>query len=130
MLEEIKDKAVEAVKNIDTEAIKAKAVEIKDKAVDAVKSIDTEEIKAKAKDTVDYVKALDVGNMVSEGKNLAAKIDLDSVKSKIVNARPIDNGAADGLMSLLRTGKDFLLNYPRYYIEGVVGAIQDRFGKE
>ena len=75
------------------------------------------------------VKYLDVGGLVSKGKNLVEKIDLDTLKKKVMDFRPVDNGSLDGVKSLLRSGKDFISNYPKYYIEGLVGTIQDKFGK-
>ena len=104
MLENIKDKALELAGKIDTDAIK-------------------EDIQAKTEEAAEFVKGLDVGNLVSEGKNLAAKIDKDAVKTKLNDFR--DNAKYDGAKSMLRSVGDFLGNYPRYYVEGLVGTIQD-----
>ena len=109
MLENIKEKALEIVGNIDTEEIKG-------------------DLKYKAENAAEFVKGLDVGNLVSEGRQLAEKIDKDFIKNKINDFR--DNAKYDGTRSMLRSVGDFLGNYPRYYIEGLAGTIQDLFEKK
>ena len=88
---------------------------LKDKAKDVV---------AEAKTTVEY---LDVGEAVAKAKRAAEKLD----KSVITKLRYEfqDNAKYDGLRSTLRTVKDFTLNYPIYYIQGLVGTIKDKFEK-
>lgn len=51
----------------------------------------------------------------------------DVVKDKVISFQ--DNAKNDELRSMLRSVKDFLGNYPRYYIEGLVGTISDMIKK-
>lgn len=107
--------------------------DIKDKITSAVEGIDVDQIKETAGAVVEKIvteaKYLDVGGLVSKGKNFADNIDVDGIKNKIMEKRPIDNGKLDGVKSLLRSGEDFITNYPKYYIEGLIGTIQDKLGK-
>ena len=107
--------------------------EIKEKVTSVVEGIDVEQIKESAGAVVEKivteVKYLDVGGLVSKGKNFVDNIDINGVKNKIMESRAVDNGKLDGVKSLLRSGQDFITNYPKYYIEGLVGTIQDKLGK-
>lgn len=116
MLEDIKEKVQEAVGEIDMDSVK-------EKVQTAIQSIDLEPVKELKDKAVTAVKYLDVGNLVSEGKNLVEKIDKDYIKTKVNDFR--DNAKYDGVKSLGRSAADFLGNYPRYYIEGLVGTVQD-----
>ena len=94
-------------------------------------SFDIEALKDKAKNAAEEVKTsieyLDVGEAVARAKRAAEKFD----KSVITKLRYEfqDNAKYDGLRSTLRTVKDFALNYPIYYIQGLVGTIKDKFEK-
>ena len=90
-------------------------------------SFDIEALKDKAKDAAAEVKTtveyLDVGEAVAKAKRAAEKFD----KTVITKLRYEfqDNAKYDNLRSTLRTVKDFALNYPVYYIQGLIVTIKD-----
>ncbi len=88
---------------------------LKDKAIDLVQE---------AKTTVEY---LDVGEVVAKAKRAADKIDKSFFQK--IRYEFQDNAKYDSIRSAGRSVRDFVLNYPVYYIQGLAGAIQDKLKK-
>ena len=93
---------------------------IKEKVADTLNNI-----KSETKTAIEY---LDVGEFVGKAVRFKEKLSQDSIKDKIYDFR--DNAKYDGIKSAGRTVKDFVSNYPVYFLQGVVGSIKDKFEKK
>ena len=112
MINDIIEKAKAAVEGFDAEKAKAYA------------AVAAEKLKTAAAGAKEYVSTLDVGEAVVRGHDILDAIKPEKVTNIILDLK--NNPKYDGARSMLRSGKDFITNYPRYYIEGLIGSFKNR----